>query len=335
MGPNNTMGTSRSQTIENLFNQKDRLTLKDPIYKQWVFRYTFLELEKDLDEKGDITTDGLIKDKEPIIARIYANQEGIMAGEEEIKYFISQSNPIFKPRINQIQITKILKDGDSFKKDDVLTEMQGYAKDILKVERTMLNLLQHMSGIATNATKILERIKNIEEKVLITGTRKTTWGWLDKKALVLAGCGTHRLNLADAVLIKDNHIALFNNDIKKVLFSFHPPTDNYKFFEIEIDDKEKVLQAAKIIYEMQKNNALPNPAVIMLDNMLPEEITVVIDNLKKENLYENILIEASGKISPENILKYAKTGVDVISMGSLTQNIKPVDLSLEIKVGIK
>jgi nicotinate-nucleotide pyrophosphorylase (carboxylating) len=326
------MVINRPQITNELFNQKNRLTVSDAFYKSSVFKYTFLELERDLEEEGDITTDGLIKKDVKATARVYANENGFISGIEEVEYFVSKSDPVFRPRLNALEIKKLIEDGDEFKKDDAILELKGYAKDILKSERTILNLLQHMSGITTHAKKITDLIKNIENSPLIVPTRKTTWGLLDKKALTAAGCGTHRLNLSDAVLIKDNHLALFKNDIKKALFAFHPPVSNYKFFEIEIDDQGKITETSEIIYEMQKNKALPEPAVIMLDNMDSETISASIEKLKSRDLYSHILIEASGGINKKNIYEYAKTGADIISMGSLTQNIKPIDLSLEIKI---
>jgi nicotinate-nucleotide pyrophosphorylase (carboxylating) len=324
------MNSKRAQIIQQLFNQSDRLTLDNPIYKQWVFRYTFLELEKDLNEHGDIKTDGLLHEKKQAVARIYTNQKGIMCGSEEISYFVMTSDPIFRPRLNTIKITKCLNDGKEFGKDDVLFEMKGDAKDILKVERTVLNFLQHICGIATNAKKIIDKIKKDNPNVLIVPTRKTTWGLVDKKAVTVAGGGTHRLNLADAVLIKDNHLALFNHDIKKVLRDFHPPTSPYQFFEIEIDKKDEVLNAAKIMRELQQNKALPDPAVIMFDNMKPKDIQDLISQLKKESLYDHFLFEASGGINEKNIDQYAKTEIDIISLGALTQKLEPINLSLEI-----
>jgi len=205
----------RAQTVEKLFNQKDLLTINDPSYKQWVFRYTFLELEKDLDENGDITTDGLIHEKYNATARIYANQNGLMAGGSEIEYFVLTSDPVFKPRLKPIDVKNRLEDGKEFDKDDSIIELSGDVKDILKIERVILNFLQHMCGIATSAKKIIDLAKKVNKKICIVPTRQTTWGLLDKKAVTIAGGGTHRLNLSDAVLIKDNHLALFNHDVKK------------------------------------------------------------------------------------------------------------------------
>ena len=153
------MNKTRTQIVNELFNQGDRLSIADPVYKQWVFRYTFLELEKDLGKNGDITTDGLSERKKNVTARIYANTSGIVAGVSEINYFLAASNPLFKPGIKKITITQEMSDGSEFHKDDVLLECTGRAQDILKVERVVLNLLQHMSGIAKQAKAIIKQAK--------------------------------------------------------------------------------------------------------------------------------------------------------------------------------
>lgn len=320
----------RAQLTEKLFNQKDLLTVNNLLYKQWVFRYTFLELEKDLNEHGDITSDSLIHNPQEVVARIYANQDGLMAGGEEINYFVSESDPTFKPRINQIHITQRLEDGKKFKKDDMLLELKGDIKDILKAERSILNLLQHMCGIATVSKKIIDKAKKSKPNICIAPTRKTTWGLIDKKAVTIAGGATHRFNLADSILIKDNHLAYYKYDLKKLFASFKPPKSEYKFFEIEIEDTKSAVQAAKLISQYQKKKTIPEAAVIMLDNMSPKEINETLTALQQESLYDICLYEASGGINEDNIKDYANTGVDVLSLGVLTQKIQPVDLSLEI-----
>lgn len=326
------MNKTRTQTTNKLFNQGDRLSIADPVYKQWVFRYTFLELEKDLGEHGDITTEGLSKSKKNVTARIYANTSGIVAGLSEINYFLAASNPVFKPGIKKITINQEMSDGATFHKDDVLLECSGRAQDILKVERVILNLLQHMSGIAKQAQYIIKQAKKGNKNTLIVPTRKTTWGLLDKKAVHIGGGGTHRLDLSDAVLIKDNHLALYNNDLRSLLLDYHPPTSPYQFFEIEIDKKNEALPIARVIRDLQKNNALPDPAVIMFDNMKPTDIEKQITLFKKTDLYDHFIFEASGGITSKTVQQYARSGVDVISVGALTQNIKPTDLSLEIGI---
>jgi nicotinate-nucleotide pyrophosphorylase (carboxylating) len=330
METNYIMNKSRAQIVKKFFNQASRLTTADATYKQWVFRYTFLELEKDLGEHGDITTDGLLNSEQKVAARIYANEPGVLAGSSEINYFLAASNPVFKPKIKPISITKETKDGTNFAKDDILFEFTGDARDILKVERVTLNLLQHMSGIATRTKEIVDKAKSANPNILVVPTRKTTWGLLDKKAVSLGGGGTHRIDLSDAVLIKDNHLALYGNSIKDVLLNYHPPTSPYTFFEIEIDDKKVAIETAKLIRDLQENSAIPDPAVMMFDNMKPAEIEKLVKAFKKEDLYDHFIFEASGGINENTIKGYAKSGVDVVSMGALTQNIRPIDLSLEI-----
>ena len=182
METNYIMKKTRTQIVKKFFNQAGRLTTADSTYKQWVFRYTFLELEKDLGEHGDITTDGLVHTNKKVTARIYANEPGILAGSSEINYFLAASSPVFKPGIKRISITKDSKDASKFSKDDVIFEFSGNASDILKVERVTLNLLQHMSGIATRTKEIVDKAKSANPKILVVPTRKTTWGLLDKKA---------------------------------------------------------------------------------------------------------------------------------------------------------
>ncbi len=320
----------RTQLTEKLFNQKDLLTVNNLIYKQWVFRYTFLELEKDLNEHGDITSDCLIHNSQKVPARIYANQDGIMAGGEEINYFVSESDPAFKPRLNQIHLTQRLEDGREFKKDDMLMELEGDIKDILKAERSILNLLQHMCGIATESKKIIDKAKKIKSNICVAPTRKTTWGLIDKKAVTIAGGATHRLNLADSILIKDNHLAYYKYDLKKLFTSFKPPKHPYKFFEIEIEDIKSALEAVKLITQYQNKKIIPKEVVMMLDNMNPKEIEKTLNALRQESLYDICLYEASGGINEQNIEDYAKTGVDILSIGALTQKIQSIDLSLEI-----
>jgi nicotinate-nucleotide pyrophosphorylase (carboxylating) len=320
------MKKDRAQIAKQLFNQKDKLVLDNLIYKQWVFRYTFLELEKDLGENGDITSDSFFDDNQQGTARIYANEPGIMAGSAETVYYLMTSDPVFRPRMDAVKVIRSFQDGKHFEKDDVLLEIYGNIKNILKTERIILNFLQHMCGIATYSKELIDIAKEANPNVLIVPTRKTTWGLLDKKAVTIAGGGTHRLNLENAILVKDNHIAL-KRSINELLANFNKPNVPYEFFEIEIDEKGEVLETARTLLQMD----IPKPPVIMFDNMKPKDIEELLALLRREKLYDEILFEASGGINKKNLAQYARTGVDIISMGTLTQNIKPIDLSLEIK----
>jgi len=324
------MKKQRAQIAKKLFSQNEKLTLDNLVYKQWVFKFTFLELEKDLGENGDITSNSLIHEKKKAVARIYANEAGIMAGSVEIVYFLMTSDQKFRPRVQKLEVLTNFQDGKPFEKDDVLLEIKGEVKEILKVERTVLNFLQHMCGIASRTKRLIDKAKEANHEVLVVPTRKTTWGLLDKKAVTLGGGGTHRLNLEDAILIKDIHIASSDNDIIETLENFEKPKSSYKFFELEIDDKTQVLKAAKQLIKMQNEGLIPKPAVIMFDNMTPKEIETQITKLKNNNCYDDLIFEASGGINSKTLQQYARTGVDIISMGSLTQNIKPKDLSMEL-----
>jgi len=324
------MDERRAQIIDKFFNARKRLNIADPVYKQWLFKFTFLELEKDLGGHGDITTNSLKIDKKNFRARIYANQPGVMAGGEEIEYFIDKSDPTFRPRLGHLKVLNRFKDGDEFIKDEMLFDYEGDIHDILKSERVVLNFLQHLCGIASRTKKLITKAKSANKDILVCPTRKTTWGWLDKKAVVLGGGGTHRLTLSDAVLIKDNHIALFDNDIGKLFKNFTLPQTEYAFIEIELQDPDKVIENTQIINKLQSERKLPVPMVIMFDNIKPEVIEELMKEMRRKKLLNFFLVEASGGINDGNILDYAKTGVDILSMGSITQKIEPTDLSLEI-----
>lgn len=311
-------------------NASSLLSLDNNNYKQWVFRYTFLELEKDLGTKGDITSNLLIKKNQQKTARITANESGVVAGLEELKYFLVDSDPNFKPNLKSpFKLKLFKKDGDIIKKNDTIFEIKSGIKDILASERVILNLLMRMSGVATYTRKIVESINKY--KVMITPTRKTLWGLLDKKAVFLGGGGTHRLNLTDAILIKDNHLEIYERNIEKILNKIQLDNLQCRFVEIEVENLKDALSAAKKFNSMIEKGNLRCICVILLDNMKSAEIGEIITKLKTEKLYDQVLIEASGGINEQNIEEYAKTGVDIISMGALTMNANSLDFSLHFK----
>lgn len=305
------------------------LSLENNAYKQWVFRYTFLELEKDLSGRGDITTNILFKDFSKVNAKIIAKDDAILAGIAEIKYFLVDSDRSFRPSLKGgFEIDFKFQDGDSVKKDDVIMEIKVYSHDILAVERTVLNLLMRMSGVASFTRKIVDCVKNYD--VIVCPTRKTLWGLIDKKAVLIGGGGTHRMNLADAVLIKDTHLDILGRDFGTVFDRLKSADVDSRFIEIEVENKEEALKCAKGFAEFLDGNSTQTIGVIMLDNMKPTDIADTISALKEAELHENLLFEASGGINEENVLEYAKTGVDIISMGCLTNGARSVDMSLKI-----
>lgn len=304
------------------------LTLENSTYKQWVFRYTFLELEKDLGLKGDITTNSVFKERKSAKAKILAKGDGVMAGKEEAKYFLVDADAQFRPSIKgEFEVKFYFEDGQEFKKGDTLMEITGEVHDLLAVERVVVNLLMRMSAVATFTKKIVDILA--AEDVLITPTRKSLWGLLDKKACVVGGGGTHRLGLFDAILVKDTHLDLIDRDLEKVLSNIVESNFGGRFIEIEVESVEESVKAAEVLNKFL-GEKLRTVGVLLMDNMTAEQISQAIEQIRTKGLYEKLLFEASGGINEETVLDYAKTGVDIISMGCLTAGVKGVDMSMKI-----
>ncbi|ASJ03838.1 carboxylating nicotinate-nucleotide diphosphorylase [Thermococcus barossii] len=256
---------------------------------------------------GDVTSEAVIPEELNAKAVILAKGEGIIAGVEEAK-------ALFEHFGVKVDVKK--RDGEEVRKGDTILELEGNARAILLVERTALNVMGRMSGIATEVRKLVEKVKAVNPKIRVAGTRKTLLRLIDKRAILIGGGEPHRFSLSDAVLIKDNHLALvpLEEAIRRAkAFSA------YKVVEVEVETLEDALKAAKA-----------GADVVMLDNMKPEEIAEVLEALKREGLRERVKIEVSGGITPENIAEYAGLDIDVISLGYLTHSVKNFDVSLEI-----
>lgn len=259
---------------------------------------------------GDVTSEAVIPEDLEAEAVIIAKQDGVIAGLEEAKALFEHFD---------VKVELKAEDGDEVKRGDVIVKLRGNARKILLVERTALNIMGRMSGIATEVRKLVERIKAVNPKVRVAGTRKTLLKPIDKRAILIGGGEPHRFSLSDAILIKDNHLALvpLEEAIRRAkTFSI------YKVVEVEVETLEDALKAAKA-----------GADVIMLDNMTPEQIEDVLEALKHEGLREKVKIEVSGGITPENIEEYAGLDIDVISLGALTHSVKNFDVSLEIIKG--
>jgi len=321
----------RSTVKQFTHNAKSFLSLENNLYKQWVFRYTFLELEKDLGTKGDVTTNYIFdkNEKKPIKAKVIAKEDGIIAGIEEVKYFLVDADPNFRPHIRgNFGIMFKVEDGQKIQKGDTIMEISADIHDLLAAERVLLNLLMRMSGIATFTRDIVNKVK--EYGTLITPTRKTLWGLLDKKAVSVGGGGTHRLNLADSVLIKDTHLDAENRNFDGILSKVIENKPDCRFIEVEVLDKKETLIAAEKLYKLLKESGLMDIGVIMFDNMSPQDVKGALDEMKNKKLYDNLLFEASGGINEKNVEEYAKTGVDIISMGCLTNGVRSLDMSMKV-----
>ena len=259
---------------------------------------------------GDVTSEAVIPEDLEAEAVIIAKQDGVIAGLEEAKALFEHFG---------VKVELKVKDGDEVKKGTVVIKLKGNARKILLVERTALNIMGRMSGIATQTRKLVEKVRVVSPKVRVAGTRKTLLKPLDKKAILIGNGEPHRFSLSDAILIKDNHLALvpLEEAIKRAkAFSV------YKIVEVEVESVEDALKAAKA-----------GADVIMLDNMTPEQIKEVLEALKHEGFRDKVKIEVSGGITEENIQDYAKLDIDVISLGALTHSVKNFDVSLEILKG--
>ena len=259
----------------------------------------------------DITSGALIPKDLETKGIIIAKEDGIISGIDAV-------SDLF----NEFKIRSSVKkhDGNSVKVNDIIMEIKGNARTVLSLERTALNFLMRMSGIATLTFNTLQKIREVNENIILAGTRKTTPGLqiFEKNAVKIGGGDTHRFRLDDSVLIKDNHIAIVGS-IEDAVIMAKKNVSFTKKIEIEVEDEKGAIEAAEA-----------GADIIMLDNMNPQEIDKIISTLKSMNLRNNILIEVSGGIKPENIVEYAKTNADIISTGYITHSSKSLDLSLEI-----
>ncbi len=257
--------------------------------------------------KGDITTD-ILTDKR-ISAKIISRQNGILAGTQFAK-------EIFLMKDCTVKITK--KDGSSIKPNQTVLSVSGPARSILSCERTALNLLSRMSGIATQTSELVRKIKSTNPKTDLYSTRKTAPGlrYFDNEAVVIGGGKKHRMTLGDMIMIKDNHIASEGSLVKLI----QKAKKRKKAFEVEVETLADVVLAATL--------GVP---IIMLDNFTPGRIRKTITTLKKLGLRSKVRLEASGGINSQNIKEFAKTGVDMISVGFITNSAKAIDFSLEVE----
>ncbi len=258
---------------------------------------------------GDVTSDAIIPDIS-CTAVIRAEQDGVLAGIEEASTLFSYAGVTVTPRKN---------DGDQVRKGEVVVFLSGRAKNILLVERTALNILGRMSGIASSTAAMVAIVKAQNTSCRVAGTRKTCPGFrrFDKKAIRIGGGDPHRMNLSDGILIKDNHLALV--PLEEALRAARSHSA-YKKIEIEVETSADAVRAAAA-----------GADIILLDNMTPGQVLETLSVLKDRGLRDRVTIEISGGIDEESLRNYAACGVDIISMGALTHTVKNFSLSLEIQ----
>jgi nicotinate-nucleotide pyrophosphorylase (carboxylating) len=240
-------------------------------------------------------------------AFVKSKSEGVVSGLEYIKHF---------SEIADVKFNFFYEDGDFYKNGDIIFEVYGNAKDVLSIERTMLNILQHASGIASNA---YEFTKKADNKIKILDTRKTRPNLrvFEKYAASCGGITNHRLGLDDCLMLKDTHLALFSS-IKEAI----DKAKNIIPFTTKIEVECASVKMAKEAMEAKAD-------IVMCDNMKYEEIKKVVEF--RNNNFPLVLIEASGNITLENIDEFIKTGVDAISSGAVIHHAVFKDFSMKIR----
>ena len=254
---------------------------------------------------GDITTDNIIAPESSSKAVLLAKQEAVIAGLDVFER-------VFRLLTPDMEFKRNIEDGQHVRKGDIFLEFQGNTSAMLRGERTALNFLQHLSGIATKTFEFSSRIKDLPVKVV--DTRKTVPGlrYLDKYAVKMGGGQNHRLCLSDGVLIKDNHIKAAGG-IKNAIEQVRGRIPHTIKIEVETETMDQVTEALE-----------GGADIIMLDNMSLDMMNQAVKLINKR-----AIVEASGNVCLDSIYDIAKTGVDIISVGELTHSVKAVDISMK------
>ena len=252
--------------------------------------------------RGDITSALLIPERAHGTAFIVAKQPGIFCGQSVLE-------EVFKAADSKIKLQFFIKDGSAFRKKNITVKITGPSRSILKAERTALNFLGHLCGIATQAFEFVREVRQTGVKIL--DTRKTTplWRELEKYAVRTGGGENHRNGLFDEIFVKENH--RIHGDLNRLRAVGGR-------FEIEVRNMRELSQALAL-----------HPRVILFDNFSASDLKELVRRVKKN--HPNIILEASGGINLKNVKSYAQTGVDQISIGSLTHSVRAVDFSLLVE----
>ena len=257
---------------------------------------------------GDVTSDSIIPDCD-CTAHISIEQPGLIAGLEE-------ASALF--RYFDVAADQAVPDGTPVHRGNIVLDLFGPAKPILLVERTALNIIGRMSGIATMTRQFVQSVQAVNPACRVAATRKTCPGMreLDKKAVVLGGGVPHRMNLSDGILIKDNHLELVSLDEAIALARSCAP---HREVEAEVGSAGDAVRAAQ-----------GGCDIIMFDNMTPDQVQEAIDALVRHGLRDQVTIEISGGIDEDNVVRYAACGADMISIGALTHSVKNIPVHLDI-----
>ena len=261
---------------------------------------------------GDVTSETVVPDV-TCRAVVRAKSQGVVAGLSEARRLFEHFGVTVRERSA---------DGRAVAPGTVLLDLDGPARAILLVERTALNIIGRMSGIATRTREAVEAVREVSPDVRVAATRKTAPGLraLDKKAVILGGGDPHRYTLSDMVLIKDNHLALtpLAEAIRRA-----KKESLYRVVEVEVETVEDAVTAAGA-----------GADIVLLDNMTPDTVREAVRALAGRGLRDRLTLEVSGGVGEDTLAGYAATGVDIISMGALTHTVRNFDVSLDILKGM-
>lgn len=261
---------------------------------------------------GDHSTLSAIEAAATGNAKLLVKESGILAGVDIALQIFSFYDP-------QLSVKTYLSDGTSIKPGDIAFEVNGPARSILTTERLVLNIMQRMSGIATKTAELVAMVKHTN--VALLDTRKTTplFRYFEKQAVKIGGGQNHRFGLYDMIMLKDNHIDYAGGVKMAITKTKDYLQQNQKKLKIEVEVRN--------FRELNETLEVGGVDVIMLDNFTPTDIVKALETIK--GVYK---VEASGGINQTNLVEYAETGVDYISIGALTHQIKSLDLSLKAKI---
>jgi nicotinate-nucleotide pyrophosphorylase (carboxylating) len=278
--------------------------------KLWIENIIDLALAEDL-VRSDVTTEALISGDQQGTGIIVAKEEGILAG-------IGAANQVFHRVDPELKVESLRVDGAKVKPGSKVAKVSGRIASILKAERVALNFLQRLSGIASETNRYVARVEGLPVRIM--DTRKTTPSLrsLEKYAVRVGGGASHRMNLGDGILIKDNHLAALRSqglNIKEIIAKARQNAPQLLPIEVEVRTVPEALEAVEA-----------GADIVMLDNMNPEDMRKAVKSINGR-----ALIEASGGITLDNVRAVAETGVNFISIGSLTHSARALDISLELE----
>jgi len=307
----------RHERVKTIFNPREPLGLNNRDYRQQVEQIFRMMLAADL-PRSDAALEPDEWYRKRVGAYIIAKTETIVCGLEEAAFLLEPLG---------IKATPCQTSGTAVAAGDRLIELDGPAESILKIERTLLNILQRLCGIATTTAGYVRLISDTNCQV--AATRKTIWGLLDKRAVQTGGGLTHRLNLSEAAMLKENHLAIIHqrreaDALETALRTIITEYPDLQFVEVEVTNSAEFLEALTICKRLPSTI----PRVIMFDHFTPDQIRSLLADHCTDSYEPLICFEASGNLHPGNLREYAQTGVDVVSVGALTHSVKSADLSL-------